>query len=62
MNKLQQTHLRLGAGVTLVVEQGLAPDKALDSKMLNTVLGFINVRFAGEAHCSADTEGRWHTS
>ena len=37
-----------------VVEQGLAPDKALELKMPNNVPGFINVRFAGEAHCCAD--------
>jgi hypothetical protein len=37
-----------------VVEQGLAPDKALELKMAQGFPIVINVRFAGEAHCSAD--------
>ena len=33
------------------VEQGLAPVKALELKILHNVLRITNVRFAGEAHC-----------
>ena len=36
------------------VEQRLAPDKALELKMAQDGVLFINVRFAGEACCSAD--------
>ena len=51
----------LGAGGDRAVERGLAPDKALGLKMLNDVLAFIDVRFAGEARCSPDIASREET-
>jgi len=36
-------------------QQGLAPDKALELKMASDAPIFINVRFAGEACCWADS-------
>jgi hypothetical protein len=36
------------------VEQGLAPDKALELKVFLDASGIIDVRFAGEARCSPD--------
>jgi hypothetical protein len=41
-------------GLQHAVEQGLAPDKALELKMPQDGLFFINARFAGEARCSTD--------
>jgi hypothetical protein len=45
-------------GLQHAVEQGLAPDKAPELKMAQDGPTFINVRFAGEAHCSADLAGK----
>jgi hypothetical protein len=41
-------------GAQRAVEQELAPDEAPELKMLNGVPGFIKVRLAAEARCSAD--------
>ena len=39
-----------------VVEQGDAPDEALGLKVPEDDLSVINVRFAGDRHCSTDIE------
>jgi hypothetical protein len=43
-------------------ERGVAPVEALELKMLYDGPGIINVRFAGDADCSADSGSKPRTS